>query len=764
MVRKNEQRQRGKKKSKHQKEENPQWQSQNDSLFVEDRIGAKGKDEEQDPSTSSWMIDRSTTNVIGNSDNSTPFGLVDPDLKAYLRSAHTSLQEHITSAIEVGRLLNKDEDIKALRNAMLDEIKGKELVLATDTDTSVILEDMMSTFGDRQLKILAETLKPESVTLVCHRFGSHVIQTLLTALQYFSMQNQTEEENQEKSGLRSCQQLIVEISESIRQQVGEIFTDQFASHVLRTLFLILSGRQPTVESIRSKRSKKFHQKTQLITSQPWSEQFQTHQTADFKNALGGMLHTLQSTLNDDQKVREMCISPTLSPTIALIVELAARYDSTMIKKGKGNIDFLDASLDGLVKSEPEERSAHIETLLRDSVGSHFLETVLKVAPYIVIERFWKHYLVGRLGKLGTHPTANFVMSAVIRLLDAAGLGQACTEIQEDGEKLVKARHLGPFVALVERAGELTSEQENLHVPGPTKKSTIWSNKGIDAVAVRSTLIAFGVSESDRDEKDGLPTIIDILLSAKTLKEYKKAAKAAKKARKDAKRSAKRKRTTDEDGGETEEVEDTEAQNGSKQNDKTDRKFELNLQGSLLCQSILRLCEPAHSPILDDLLNIEDRHFVKIACDPIGVHVPLAAIQSSNLPFATRSKLSARILALLIPLLSDKFGSRLMDALFDVSDLFFREKIARACLHAERTLLSTLYGRYFFKRIQIALFRKDVVSWKQHLRSLQKERRKEQESSSIQKEQEVPKAVEKARKRQKRSQVDEDLDAILANVD
>ncbi|MCO5565775.1 hypothetical protein L7F22_019450 [Adiantum nelumboides] len=757
MVRKNEQRQRGKKHKSRKEEEQPSSEVKDESIFVEDRIGTLG--EQEDPSTSSWMIDRSNGPI--NNGDSTPFGLVEPDLKAYLRSAHVTFQEHITSASEEGRVLNKDEDIKALRNAMLDEIKGKELVLATDTDTSIILEDMMSTFGDRQLRILAEALTQQSVTLVCHRFGSHVIQTLLSALQYFAMQANVNDNNEEGQGLRSCQQFIVDISESIRQQVGDIFGDQFASHVLRSLFLILSGKQATVESVRSKRSKKFHQKTQLTSSRPWSDQFETHQPVDFKNALSGLLHTLQSTLNDAQKVREMCISPTLSPTIALIIELAAKQDTNANKNGKSSIDFLDASLDGLVSKEPEERSAHIETLLRDSVGSHFLEAVLKVAPHTVVQRFWKHYLAGRLGKLGTHPTANFVVSGAIRLLDTNTLEQACEEVREEGEKLVKARHLGPFVALTERAGELAPDKNPSSVSAKAKKSNVWNADRIDAVVVRSILTAFGISETDNDDKDGGPIVIDVLLNGKTLKEYKKAAKAAKKAKKDAKKAAKRKRAAnDEEEGEEE------AENGSKEEDPKSTKADLNLQGSLLCQSILRLSEPAHSPIFDNLLEIEDRHFLSIACDPIGVHVPLAAVQSSNLPFASRSKFSAKILTLLIPLLSDKFGSRLMDAIFDVSDLFFREKVARACLGAERTLLSTPYGRYFFKRIHIALFRKDIVQWKQHLRTIQEEQRnKEQQSSKVvENAQEPIEKVEKSRKKQKRSQVDEDLDAILSKVE
>lgn len=106
----------------------------------------------------SWMLDK---RPMRDNETSAPFGLVEPDLKAYLRSAHVQLHELVANVLSEGRVLSNDGEIKALRNAMLDEIKGKELVLATDADTSLILEDMLCTLGERQTRILADALSKE---------------------------------------------------------------------------------------------------------------------------------------------------------------------------------------------------------------------------------------------------------------------------------------------------------------------------------------------------------------------------------------------------------------------------------------------------------------------------------------------------------------------------------------------------------------------------------------------------------------------------
>lgn len=150
MVHHKQERKRGKKKRGYQHTEEDPSEQQNADLDIT-----------ADPSISAshaptWIVDK-----VPKADVSAPFGLVDPDLKAYLRSAHTRLQELVSGVVDSARILEEDEDTKTMRNAMLDEIKGKELVLATDMDTSLILEDLLPTFGERQTRILADALSKE---------------------------------------------------------------------------------------------------------------------------------------------------------------------------------------------------------------------------------------------------------------------------------------------------------------------------------------------------------------------------------------------------------------------------------------------------------------------------------------------------------------------------------------------------------------------------------------------------------------------------
>jgi len=180
--------------------------------------------------TPSWLIEDNAgpSSYSHLEPSSTPFGLVDLELKAYLRSAHLKLNELMETALEESRAITQDDEVKTLRNAMLDEIKGKELTLATDTDTSRILEDMLYSFSERQTRILADSLTESSDNLFklsCHRFGSHLLQSTLLALQ-----SAVTEEEMAKRGegrkrgkvfsgdgkeLRSAQELILDISKEL---------------------------------------------------------------------------------------------------------------------------------------------------------------------------------------------------------------------------------------------------------------------------------------------------------------------------------------------------------------------------------------------------------------------------------------------------------------------------------------------------------------------------------------------------------------------
>jgi nucleolar protein 9 len=89
-----------------------------------------------------------------------PFGFVDADLKAYLRTALTSLAAlaQPDAADEDDGDVSSLEERRTLRNAALAEIAGRELAIATDPDTSRVLELLVGAMEARQCRVLADKL------------------------------------------------------------------------------------------------------------------------------------------------------------------------------------------------------------------------------------------------------------------------------------------------------------------------------------------------------------------------------------------------------------------------------------------------------------------------------------------------------------------------------------------------------------------------------------------------------------------------------
>jgi len=162
-------RQRGKKKSKAQKQEQ------------EDQHQASASHQEpsfQDENAAGPSWSRPATereqNETGEEETwvpSAPFGLVDPDLKAYLREAFTQLKQFSSNTStnpddpdhDQNNFEFEDEDgdgsqHSLLMKATLKELDGKELQLATDGEGSMLLEYLAKRLDGKSLRILFDRL------------------------------------------------------------------------------------------------------------------------------------------------------------------------------------------------------------------------------------------------------------------------------------------------------------------------------------------------------------------------------------------------------------------------------------------------------------------------------------------------------------------------------------------------------------------------------------------------------------------------------
>lgn len=88
-----------------------------------------------------------------------PFGFVDSEIKTYFKDVHQKLKDaEVTLESALTEEDKKSSEHSLLLQAVIREIDGKELILATDPDMSVILEYMISFMQEKMVRVLMDRM------------------------------------------------------------------------------------------------------------------------------------------------------------------------------------------------------------------------------------------------------------------------------------------------------------------------------------------------------------------------------------------------------------------------------------------------------------------------------------------------------------------------------------------------------------------------------------------------------------------------------
>ncbi|CEH12120.1 Predicted RNA-binding protein, contains Pumilio domains [Ceraceosorus bombacis] len=665
-----------------------------------------------------------------------PFGYVEADLKAYLRSAISSLNAlHASNSVaehhsgydqyaETEDTSSQEERIQ-LRDAALKEINGIELAVATDPDTSRVLELLIDTMSEKQVRIFADRLAGNLGVLAGHRFGSHVLQSTFRALQSACTSKASlgrtgkskpaTSANNSQGVLRSAGTLVAEMTAELLPALASLIHDQFGTHIVRSLLLVLCGR-PLDDSLRSKRSAAYRSKGDVADLRSASDS-KPSASPVFKEELEDVKRALLQGLGANE-VRALSISPTASPTLQLLLDLHEDVDQP-----DGPVDRM---FDGLLSmaatsSIPSERSAHVEALLRDVVGSHLLQHVLGLLGPAAVRLFWKTYVEGRIGKLGVHPLANFVVASAIKRLpldsaeDHSEFEKISDEIAAAGPKLVGEAKLGILTSFIERVAELPPPDSSAYAQTPG--FTALQNNAVSSVAS-----SFGI---DADKKEHRAWLVPAVLAIKPRKSVIKDRERIRKRQMKDQTTAK---APEQAVGTGETAAESEAEGSAKvsmeeqqsekgvgklawQRDEELQESDIKIQGSVLLQAIASLRSPAKSILYESLVALPSS--LPLAKSTTASFLLTAVLTSESASFKQRKDLIAWMQPDL-HLLADA-APRVAYTLWDKSDGFTKERHARFLLSREKFLLASPRGRVFLKRsVNLGLFRRSVGEWKKWL--------------------------------------------------
>lgn len=344
------------------------------------------------------------------------FGLVDSNEIDYFKQAESTLNVNA---------FDSDEEREGFIRSVLEEARGKELKLVTNQICSKLMERLVLFATDRQLKNIFRQFSGHFVALAHHKYSSHVLETLLVraaALIEKELVNDfkqdegdindetSQDQDREDEAIVSMETLFIKMLDEFNPHLKTMVDHQYSSHVLRLLILIIAGKElPSTttsnSTLRSKKSKIARKMIEIKDNDDFNRSFQT--PPSFKDQLRKLCNSLSSK-GDMKHMRELAINKVASPVMQLLIQVEGIVDK---ERTFWHLIFLNESSD----KNPQEE-AFVEYLLSDSVGSHFLESVIRNggARMKYIERLYKLYMKERVLKLSKRSTTGvFIIQALL---------------------------------------------------------------------------------------------------------------------------------------------------------------------------------------------------------------------------------------------------------------------------------------------------------------------------------------------------------------
>lgn len=362
------------------------------------------------------------------------YGLVDSEEIEYFKQAESTLN---TNAFE------SDEERAGFIRSILEEARGKELKLVTNQICSKLMERLVLFASGRQLKHIFHHFSNHFAALAHHKYSSHVLETLLVrSAAYIEKElasdyqvEEEEDDNIEDQAIASTtmEGMFIKMLGEFSSHWYAMMLHQYASHVMRLVILILAAKElPSStmanSTLRSKKSKVARKMIEIKDNEDFNRAFQT--PPSFKEELKNVIMEISSKL-DTETARSLAIHKVASPVLQLIIKVEGIFDR---ERAVWHLLFMPEK-----EGKNPKEEAFVEYLLSDSVGSHFLEALIKNdgARMKYIERLYKLYMKDRVLKLAKRSTTGvYIIQALLLKLKAGEVEYILDQIIPEMSKLI----------------------------------------------------------------------------------------------------------------------------------------------------------------------------------------------------------------------------------------------------------------------------------------------------------------------------------------
>ncbi|KAI4174521.1 MAG: hypothetical protein LQ343_002278 [Gyalolechia ehrenbergii] len=373
------------------------------------------------------------------------YGLLDEEEQEYFKRADTILELN---------QFNDAEEWELFLANVYQEASGKELKIASSQSCSRLMERLILMSTPEQLKVLFRTFSGHFLNLAQHRFASHCCEALFLQAAPLVTKESKELTRGKARGLAeestTAESLFLNLTKELEQNLGYLMTDRFASHTLRVLLVVLSGRPladaHTTTLLQSKKKENIKLPSPETTSSSFSNSTRTV-PASFPAALDRMMKGIVAGL-DTNNLRALASHPVANPLLQLLLDIEFG------QFGKSKAKDLSSLFRKLLPDDPPregtESASFFNAMLYDAIGSRLMEVLLTNSPGKTFKVLYQNLLRDRLPSLAKNETASYVLIKALGRLNKEDLQQAVEEICPQTQLLVDRSRTSVIRCLVER--------------------------------------------------------------------------------------------------------------------------------------------------------------------------------------------------------------------------------------------------------------------------------------------------------------------------
>ncbi|TVY30848.1 Nucleolar protein [Lachnellula hyalina] len=373
------------------------------------------------------------------------YGMLEDEEQEYFRRADELL--------ELNDFPSEEEQSMFLAN-VYREAEGKELKIACSQSCSRLMERLILLSSPAQKKKLFGNFADNFSHLVQHRFASHCcemlfIQSAPVVTQELTADSHPEVEDGDEKKDVSMESLFLQTLDELEGNMTFLLTDRFASHTLRVLMVILSGRPLEKESTRSLLQSKRKEKTSVGNMDLTPTELSLNKRSvpeSFQFAVEKIISDTVATM-DTSFIRILATHPTGNPTLQLLLELELTNPTS--KKGTEKT-IISALLPDDITTEGSDSSVFMNGILYDPIGSRLLETICTYAPGKLFKQIYRSTFKDRIAGLARNEISSYVVIRVLQRLSKEDLEEAVAQISPQILGLVQRSRTVIIKTLIER--------------------------------------------------------------------------------------------------------------------------------------------------------------------------------------------------------------------------------------------------------------------------------------------------------------------------